>query len=46
MTKQVDDKDNRYADESYRSIATILDSLDALVYVESPQKVRTLPSGT
>ena len=33
MTKQVDDKENRCADENYRSITTILDSLDALVYV-------------
>ena len=31
MTKQVVEKENRYTDEHYRSIATILDSLDALV---------------
>ena len=33
MAKQVDDKENRCAEESLLSIATILDSLDALVYV-------------
>ena len=33
MAKQVDDKDNRCSEESLLSIATILNSLDALVYV-------------
>ena len=33
MAKQVDDKENRCSKESLLSIATILDSLDAMVYV-------------
>ena len=42
MAKQVDDKENMCAEESYRSIATILDSLDALVYVADMQTYELL----
>lgn len=42
MAKQVDDKENIYAEESYRSIATILNSLDALVYVADMQTYELL----
>ena len=42
MTKQVGDKENAYAEESYRSIATILNSLDALVYVADMQTYELL----
>jgi len=42
MTKQVDDNENKVAEESYRSIATVLDSLDALVYVSDMQTFEVL----
>jgi C4-dicarboxylate-specific signal transduction histidine kinase len=42
MAKHVDDKENIYAEESYRTIATILNSLDALVYVADMQTYELL----
>jgi diguanylate cyclase (GGDEF)-like protein len=42
MAKQADNKENMIAEESYRSIATILDSLDALVYVSDMQSYELL----
>ena len=42
MAKKVDNKENIYAEESYRSIATILNSLDALVYVADMQTYELL----
>ena len=42
MAKKVDNKENIYAEESYRSIATILNSLGALVYVADMQTYELL----
>jgi len=42
MTKQVDNNENKMAEESYRNIATVLDSLDALVYVSDMQSYELL----
>ncbi len=42
MDNQVDDNEFRFVEESYRSIATILDSLDALVYVSDMQTYELL----
>ena len=42
MAKQIDDKENISAEESYRTIATILNSLDALVYVADMQTYELL----
>ena len=42
MDKQLDDKENRCAEENYQSIATILNSLDALVYVADMQSYELL----
>lgn len=42
MTKQVEDNEAKFADESYRSISTVLDSLDALVYVSDMETYELL----
>ena len=42
MDKKLDDKENRCAEENYLSIATILNSLDALVYVADMQSYELL----
>ena len=42
MAKRADNKENKIAEESYRSITTILDSLDALVYVSDMQSYELL----
>ncbi|HHJ16210.1 MAG TPA: GGDEF domain-containing protein [Gammaproteobacteria bacterium] len=42
MSKQEDENEDEPCDENYRSIATILDSLDALVYVSDMQTYELL----
>lgn len=42
MTVQIEDSENKFSNESYLSIATILDSLDALVYVSDMQTYEML----
>jgi len=42
MTEQADENGDEPCDENYRSIATILDSLDALVYVSDMQTYELL----
>lgn len=42
MTRQIDDNENRLTEEGCRSVTTILDSLDALVYVSDMQTYEVL----
>ncbi|BAN36244.1 diguanylate cyclase [Sulfuricella denitrificans skB26] len=42
MTKQVENNEKKIADESYRSISIVLDSLDALVYVSDMEAYEVL----